>query len=108
LTNGEKRWSLFNVARWCLPDQEPKRIATADPRIEKYQQRLPSCCGLVPILYQGLFDTARVYEALKELQMGGSHARVGFMRPEGIICYHVAGNFGFKATIEKDQEHKSS
>jgi hypothetical protein len=108
LTNGEKRWSLFNVARWCLPDQEPKRIATADPRIEKYQQRLPSCCGLVPILYQGLFDTAQVYEALKELQKGGSHARVGFMRPEGIICYHVAGNFGFKATIEKDQEHKSA
>ncbi len=108
LTNGEKRWSLFNVARWCLPGQEPKRIATADPRIEKYQQRLPSCCGLVPVLFQGMFDTARVAEAIDQLRLCGSSAKVGFMSPEGVVCYHVAGNFGFKATIEKDQEHKSA
>jgi hypothetical protein len=107
LTNGEKRWSLFNVDRWCLSHEDPKRIATADPRIEKYQQRLPSCCGLVPILFRGIFDTAKVDEAIEHLKVHGSSASLGFMRPEGVVCYHVAGNFGFKTTIEKDHEHKS-
>lgn len=108
LANGEKRWSLFNVARWCLTDQKPQRIPMADPRIEKYQDLLPECCSLAPLLYRGAFDTARVCEALDELRLRGSVASPGFMKPEGIICYHVAGNFGFKATLEKDHEHKSA
>lgn len=107
LKNGEKRWSLFNVARWCLADQEPQRIATADPRIEKYQERLPACCHLVPVLFRGLFDTARVDEALADLRLNGSKASPGFMKPEGVVCYHVAGNVGFKTTLEKDDGHKS-
>ena len=32
---------------------------------------------------------------------------VGFMRPEGIVVFHVAGNVGFKKTIEKDDMPKS-
>lgn len=108
LKNGEKRWSLFNVARWCLANQEPQRISTADPRIEKYQERLPVCCHLVPVLFRGLFDTARVDEALNELRTNGSKASPGFMKPEGVVCYHVAGNFGFKTTLEKDHERKSA
>lgn len=86
LKNGEKRWSLFNVARWCLANQEPQRISTADPRIEKYQERLPVCCHLVPVLFRGLFDTARVDEALNELRTNGSKASPGFMKPEGVVC----------------------
>lgn len=108
LKNGEKRWSLFNVARWCLANQEPQRISTADPRIEKYQERLPVCCHLVPVLFRGLFDTARVDEALNELRTNGSKASPGFMKPEGVVCYHVAGNFRFKTTLEKDHERKSA
>ena len=108
LKHGEKRWSLFNVARWCLADQEPQRIPTADPRIEKYQERLPACCHLVPVLFRGLFDTARVEEALEELRNNGSKAAPGFMKPEGVVCFHVAGNFGFKTTLEKDHERKSA
>lgn len=108
LTDGEKRFSLFNTARWCLANQEPQRIPTADPRIEKYQERLPKCCGLVPVLYRGVFATARVDEAIDKLRRGGSEAQPGYMRPEGVVCYHVAGNFGFKTTIEKDQEPKSA
>ena len=41
----EKRFSMFNVLRWCLSDDEPKQIETADPRIVKMQQRLPACVG---------------------------------------------------------------
>jgi hypothetical protein len=107
LSNGEKRWSLFNVARWCLAGEEPQRIPTADPRIEKYQQELPECCSLAPVLYRGVFDTFHVENALSVLKVFGSKAAPGFMRPEGVVCYHVAGNVGFKKTIEKDDEYKS-
>ena len=107
LTKGEKRWSLFNVARWCLAGQEPQRIPTGDPRIEKYQQVLPECCHLVPVLYRGIFSTEAAEHALHCLKLYGSEASPGFMRPEGIVCYHIAGNVGFKKTIEKDEEYKS-
>ena len=107
LTNGDKRFSLFNVVRWCLYGFEPQRIITGDPRIEKYQDILPKCCGLVPILYRGLFDTTKVDEVLWDLKITGSRASEGFMRPEGVVVYHVAGNIGFKKTIEKDEIPKS-
>jgi hypothetical protein len=29
------------------------------------------------------------------------------MKPEGIILFHIAGNFGFKRTIDKDEMPKS-
>ena len=37
----------------------------------------------------------------------GSVAAPHFMRPEGVVVFHVQGNVGFKKTIEKDQEPKS-
>ena len=107
LSNGEKRWSLFNVARWCLAGQMPQRIPTGDPRIEKYQEILPECCHLVPVLYRGVFCTEMVDYYLEMLWANGSQAAPGFMRPEGVVCYHIAGNVGFKKTIEKDEEYKS-
>ena len=45
--------------------------------------------------------------ALSELRATGSRAAVGFMKPEGVVCFHVAANVGFKTTIEKDDEYKS-
>ena len=106
LPKGEKRFSLFNTIRWCLASDEPQLIPSADPRIEKYQERLPKCCGLVPVLSRGLFNTVLVDLCLRDLMECGSAASPGFMKPEGVVCYHVAGNFGFKATIEKDEEPK--
>uniref|UniRef100_A0A6M3LUK9 Putative RNA ligase n=1 Tax=viral metagenome TaxID=1070528 RepID=A0A6M3LUK9_9ZZZZ len=102
LPKGEKRFSLFNTVRWCLHDQEPQRIETADPRIEKYQERLPECCGLVPVLYRGIFDEINYGDLLAELSATGSHASPGFMKPEGIVAYHIAGNVGFKKTLGDD------
>lgn len=106
LTKGEKRWSLFSVGRWCLHGSEPQRIPTADPRIEKWQEVLPACCNLVPLLYRGEFDTREVNNCLSWLMHEGSKAAPGFMRPEGVVCFHVAGNVGFKTTLEKDDEYK--
>ena len=102
----EKRFSLFNVARWCLADAEPKQIPTADPRIVKMQEVLPVCCGLVPVLREGVFNTIEVEHALADLRINGSRAAPGFMRPEGVVVFHVAGNVGFKKTLDKDDEWK--
>jgi hypothetical protein len=67
---------------------------------------LPECCSLVPVLYQGEFSTDAVIEALYDLMAKGSKAAPGFMKPEGIVVYHIAGNVGFKKTIEGDSEYK--
>jgi hypothetical protein len=87
LEKGEKRFSLFNVSRW------------ADVR--------PACCEVVPTLYRGPFDTAMIDGSLALLAARGSLAAPGFMKPEGVIVFHVAGNVGFKRTLEKDDEPKS-
>jgi len=29
------------------------------------------------------------------------------MKPEGVVVFHIAGNLGFKKTIEKDEVPKS-
>ncbi len=106
LPKGEKRFSLFNVQRWCLHGTEPGQILTADPRIVKYQDVLPACCGLVPILHRGKFQTEVCEEVLACLRIGGSKASPGFMNPEGIVVFHVAGNFGLKKTIKNDDVPK--
>jgi hypothetical protein len=103
----EKRLSLFNVTRWCLHGQTPERIPTGDPRIEKWQEVLPPCVGLVPVLYRGIFTTDAVRMALDALEIGGSLAAPGFMKPEGIVVFHTAANVGFKKTLEKDETPKS-
>ena len=109
LKNGEKRFSLFNTLRWHLPGETAKRVAAADPRLEKRQEELPGCCSLVPVLWQGSFDSVSVQTegSLFELRKYGSRAAPGFMKPEGIVIFHVAGNVGFKKTIDKDESPKS-
>lgn len=102
----EKRWSLFNVARWCLHGETPQTIPTADPRIVKTQEVLPPCCHLVPVLRRGMFSTVMAESALHELRERGSLAAPGFMKPEGIVVFHVAGDVGFKKTLEKDEMPK--
>ena len=104
----ERRFSLFNVARWCLHNEEPKQIPTADPRIVKMQDVLPACCHLVPTLRRGINITTMAESALYELFQGGSVAAPRFMRPEGIVVFHVAGNVGFKMTLDNDGVPKSS
>lgn len=107
LPKGEKRFSLFNVSRWALFGTEPQRILTPNPNVEKYQEVLPECIGLVPVLYRGIFDTVKVDEVLLDLKNNGSYTSKGFMNPEGIVIFHVAGNVGFKKTIDKDDTPKS-
>jgi hypothetical protein len=44
--------------------------------------------------------------ALIDLKVNGSYAAPGYMNPEGIVVFHVAGNVGFKKTLEKDEQPK--
>ena len=104
----EKRWSLFNVQRWALHGTAPKTYPTADPRVTRTQEVLPACCGLVPVLYQGPFQTQDVEEVLHSLRMLGSAAAPGFMDPEGVVVFHTAGNVGFKKTVDREGEPKSA
>lgn len=119
LTNEDRRWSLFNVQRWCMPNAEPKQISMADPRIIKFQDRLPICSGigLVPILWEGMFEDLNVKQIMDSLWLSGSRAfttslpledRPRFDNPEGIVIHHVAGNVSFKKTFKKDDEPKSA
>ena len=84
----EKRFSLFNVSRWDSEDR-------------------PACCGIVPILGRGDFDTDLVNDCIRNLKAEGSQAAPGFMDPEGIVIYHTAAKIGFKKTIKNDEQPKS-
>ena len=78
----EKRFSLFNVHKWG--------------------ENRPECCHIVPVLYEGEFDTDIINYRVKVLLDTGSVVAPGFMNPEGIIIFHTAGNYLFKVTCEND------
>jgi RNA ligase len=85
----EKRFSLFNVSRWSGDDR-------------------PGCCGFVPVLWRGPMDEAHgaIARVLESLRSDGSAAAPGFMKPEGVVIYHVASGQLFKKTLESDEKHK--
>ena len=103
----EKRFSLFNVQRWCSYGTIPAQIPCGDPRIVKMQTTLPECVGLVPVLWKGAFDILPLEALMRHLIEGGSQAAPGFMKPEGLVIHHIQGKTSFKKTIEKDSEPKS-
>lgn len=85
----EKRFALFNIKRWGDPETRP------------------ACCGVVPALWRGMFDTKAIELLLQDLETEGSQAVTGFMRPEGIVIYHTASGRLFKKTIVDDEKPKS-
>lgn len=87
----EKRFSLFNVKRWG-----------------DFAQGSPvDGLSVVPTIFEGVFDTNTVRRALYELEDGGSFAAPGFMRPEGVIVFHIAAGQVFKVLLENDAVAKS-
>lgn len=84
----EKRFSLFNTSRWS--------------------ESRPACCHVVPTLYDGIFCGPEPQHEINLLRIVGSMAAPGFMKPEGIIVFHVAAGIGFKKTLDKDEMSKKS
>lgn len=81
-----KRFSLFNTNRW--------NATTA-----------PEGLFVVPVLYEGLFNSWDIWKAMDDIQFGGSQA-ADFKQPEGIVVWHEAARCYFKATLDKDDEYK--
>jgi len=105
----EKRFSMFNVTRWCLRDSVPAVIPNANPTAPvKLQEVLPDCVGLVPVLYRGPFGTPQISDTLYLLKGYGSRAVPGFDDPEGIVIRHDASGTLFKKTINNDESPKSA
>lgn len=84
----EKRFSLFNVSRWA--------------------ESRPACCHVVPVLFDGIWCGNEPIKYIHALKNFGSIAAPGFMKPEGLVVFHVAAGIGFKKTIEKDEMSKKS
>lgn len=98
----ERRFSLFNVLRWCEHGKTPLQIPNNNPTVVKTQEVLPPCVGTVPVLWNGNFDLLAADRILWRLKVNGSYAAPGWMNPEGIVVFHIAGNVGFKKTIDND------
>lgn len=91
----EKRFSLFNTGRWYDPtDCEGEDLSG--------RTAVPACCHVVPQLLRGPFDSAAIEVTLDLLRERGSVAAPGFMKPEGVIVYHVAAGVQFKKTLDGD------
>lgn len=86
---GDRRFALFNSSRWGF---------LSDPNAA------PNIPGLVvvPVLYQGTFNTEDIEDVFAELMVDGSSAVPGFMKPEGIIIYHSASGQVYKMTDNGD------
>lgn len=90
LPKGEKRFSLFNTARYgALPLGEVEGL------------------GIAPVLYEGKFDADEIQYELDALALHGSAAAPGFMDPEGVVIFHSAAQTMFKVTIKGDEAPKS-
>jgi hypothetical protein len=102
LPKGEKRFSLFNTGRWkpVVPNY------TGEPQVSS-ANTAPACCGVVPVLYKGIFDQALINGVMTTLQNHGSYA-TPFMNPEGIMIYHTAASVYFKKTFEGDAAGKEA
>lgn len=103
LEKGEKRFSLFNTGRWIDYTGVATELKEGDTR-----QFCPKCCYVVPILYQGPFCTVAIQACVNRLKRDGSVAVSGFMKPEGVVVYHVAAGKYFKKTIENDEFPKGA
>lgn len=89
LPKGDRRFSLFNRGRWN--------------NVNTYGVQ---GLGVVPILYEGPFNEYAIKMSLADLELDGSVAAAGFMKPEGVVVYHTASNTSFKVTLVGDEKPK--
>jgi hypothetical protein len=107
----ERRFSLFNVARWVTsqPDPTCPGVFQVEKGAELGEILVPGpeCCHVVPVLWRGNFHSQHIENTLENLRANGSYAAPGFMRPEGIVLFHTAAGSCFKVTLEGDDKRKS-
>lgn len=91
IPQGEKRFSLFNVAKWNCYDN--------------YRCMEAPLCHVVPTLKVYDFDTTIIDQQLSRLREDGSLACPG-AESEGLVVWHSAASKYFKVTLLKDEEWK--
>lgn len=84
----EKRWALFNTARWGA-----------------HNPSTPKCCEVVPVLSTPVTGESPE-DYVEALRVNGSVAVPGFMNPEGIIVYHTASKQAYKVLLDNDDTPK--
>lgn len=90
LSNGERRFSLFNVKRW------------RDTLTHEHGHELIPALYLVPILAEEVFSTVTAKWCVEALREHGSEASPGFMKPEGVVVFHTASGTPYKTFLEGD------
>lgn len=93
----ERRFALFNTEKWKGP-RGVCIVPSKEPALTP-----PSCCEVVPVLYQGpMLSASTIWAHVHQLEEYGSVAVPGYMKPEGLIVYHHAADRTFKVTCGGD------
>lgn len=105
----KKRFSLFNASRWkeSFLGKGVFEVIKATDDEPTFSRSGPSCCSVVPVLYEGPFDQEKIEEQILLLKGQGSVAAPAFMDPEGLIVFHTASGQMFKKTCRDDDKRKT-
>ncbi len=111
----DKRFSLFNVARWGDSQEvscakcgfqsalfSPNTCERCGKVLPKQPTPRPACCGVVPVLWTGMHDDLDLPSICADLKSSGSVAAPGYMNPEGVVVFHTASGALFKHTLDGD------
>lgn len=90
----ERRFSLFNSARW-KPSEDGSLLIH------------PCGVHVVPVLAVSE-DHNAIEGAINSLREHGSKAALGFALPEGVVVYHTAAGSLFKVLLENDNVPKGN
>jgi hypothetical protein len=92
----ERRFSLFNTTKARELDlHKSGRLPVGTASVD-----------MAPVLYEGMFGSEHIEEALYWLQQSGSVAAPGFMNPEGVCVYHTASRQVSKVTLDANDAGK--
>ncbi|WP_326812114.1 RNA ligase family protein [Streptomyces scopuliridis] len=97
----EKRFALFNTARWREVDD-----SGTSPELRALDSGVGAQVDAVPVIYEGPFDQGYIRTALWNLREHGSWAAPGFMNPEGVCVYHSQSRNVFKVTLDNQDAGK--
>lgn len=84
----EKRFYLFNTYRW-RDGRQPR----------------PTCCHVVPILFEGVLESDTIECTMTALREYYATA-VPYGKPEGVICYNHSSQTYTKHTYKKGHKHE--
>lgn len=92
----DRRFSLFNTHRWGNEDLGLDLVEAG--------------VDVVPVLghLESLADRQGLTRILERLRVRGSEAQPGFMRPEGVVLFHVQSQHIYKVLLENDDVPKGA